>query len=64
MFLISSEVWLVLESANLRGKKVTIEIYDKEALLAEDKKPITVLKDDTEVTKLENVTFDDNGQLK
>ncbi|MCD8440809.1 hypothetical protein [Tenacibaculum finnmarkense] len=61
---LGSEVWLVVESANLRGKKATIEIYDKEALLAEDKKPITVLKDDTEVTKLENVTFDDNGQAK
>ncbi len=61
---IGSEVWLVVESANLQGKKCSIEIYEKAPLLAEEEKPLTILKDDTEVTKLENLIFDDSGQAK
>lgn len=62
---LGSEVWLIVETANLQGKKCTIEIFDNEELLEDsDDKAITILKDNSEVTKLENITIDDTGKAK
>lgn len=60
---LGGEVHLVVETANLHGKKVNIEVFDNEKLLAKDTKtPIKLLKDDNEVTKLENITINDTGK--
>ncbi|OEK08570.1 hypothetical protein A8C32_03725 [Flavivirga aquatica] len=62
---LGSEVYIVVETANLHGKKVNIEVFDNERLLANNRDTaITVLKDDTEVTKLENIIIDDTGKAK
>ncbi|MEM6737658.1 MAG: LysM domain-containing protein [Bacteroidota bacterium] len=47
--MLGSEVYLVVETANVRGKKVDIEIFDQEKLLAEDDETaIKVIRDDQE----------------
>ncbi|MFV0346584.1 MAG: glycoside hydrolase family 19 protein [Bacteroidales bacterium] len=60
---LGSEVWIVVETANLHGKKVDIEVFDNEALLADnDYTPIKLIKDGAEVSKLEQILIDDTGK--
>ncbi|MEM0941061.1 MAG: LysM peptidoglycan-binding domain-containing protein [Bacteroidota bacterium] len=57
------EVYLVVETANLRGKKVDIEIFDQEKLLAEDDEmAIKVIRDDQETDWINAVKIDDTGK--
>ncbi|MEM6738329.1 MAG: DUF5675 family protein, partial [Bacteroidota bacterium] len=60
---LGSEVYLVVETANLRGKKVDIEIFDQEKLLAEDDETaIKVIRDDQETDWINAVKIDDTGK--
>ncbi len=62
---LGSEVWLVIESANLQGKTASVQIFDNEELLEDSNDTaITILKGDAEVTKLDNLKFDDEGIAK
>ncbi|MEN0051772.1 MAG: hypothetical protein AAF806_32200, partial [Bacteroidota bacterium] len=52
-----------METANLRGKKLDIEIFDQEKLLAEDDATaIKVIRDDQETDWINAVKIDDTGK--
>ncbi len=56
---LGNEVHLVIETANLKGKTVNIELFDNEGLMAKDADtPLKLLMGDTELTKLENIPID------
>lgn len=61
---LGSEVYIVAETNNMHGKRLTLKAFDKEELMAKnDKTSIKLLdKDGNEVYQLENVKIDDTGK--
>ncbi len=61
----SGEVYLVAETTNLEGKKVTFKVFEKEPILLTSKdKPLSLLVGKTEKTEIETTVSDGKAQIK